>query len=289
MAEKAADETVSIAMMCEVAGVSQSGFYTWRKRLDRPLTPAQERRAELSETICEIFHARKSRYGYRRIHAELLRHDWVVSDRTVRVIMGEHNLVSCHPRPWRYCTKADGTPPASDLIRRDFNATQPGVRFVGDITQIDTWAGPGYLATVIDLFNREVVGWAIADHHRADLICDAIRMAKRNKRIKRRAIFHSDRGSEYTSRQFRRCLKEARMRPSMGRVGTCYDNALAESFFASLKKEYTNHTVFPTVGHLRNGVAEYIELWYNRERLHSALEYQTPGEVRELFQKAVAA
>ncbi|MFZ1447261.1 MAG: DDE-type integrase/transposase/recombinase, partial [Candidatus Microthrix parvicella] len=123
--------------------------------------------------------------------------------------------------PWRYCTKADGTPPAGDLIRREFNATEPGVRFVGDITQIDTWAGPGYLATVIDLFNREVVGWAIADHHRADLICDAIRMAKRNKRIKRRAIFHSDRGSEYTSRQFRRCLKEARMRPSMGRVGTC--------------------------------------------------------------------
>ena len=289
MAEKAADETVSIAMMCEVAGVSQSGFYTWRKRLDRPLTPAQERRAELSETICEIFHARKSRYGYRRIHAELLRHDWVVSDRTVRVIMGEHNLVSCHPRPWRYCTKADGTPPASDLIRRDFNATQPGVRFVGDSTQIDTWAGPGYLATVIDLFNRGVVGGAIADHHRADLICDAIRMAKRNKRIKRRAIFHSDRESEYTSRQFRRCLKEARMRPSMGRVGTCYDNALAESFFASLKKEYTNHTVFPTVGHLRNGVAEYIELWYNHERLHSALEYQTPSEVREAYQKPVAA
>ena len=289
MAEKAADETVSIAMMCEVAGVSQSGFYTWRKRLDRPLTPAQERRAELSETICEIFHARKSRYGYRRIHAELLRHDWVVSDRTVRVIMGEHNLVSCHPRPWRYCTKADGTPPASDLIRRDFNATQPGVRFVGDITQIDTWAGPGYLATVIDLFNREVVGWAIADHHRADLICDAIRMAKRNKRIKISKSSTAAHQSDYTSRQFRRCLKEARMRPSMGRVGTCYDNALAESFFASLKKEYTNHTVFPTVGHLRNGVAEYIELWYNHERLHSALEYQTPSEVREAYQKPVAA
>ena len=142
---------------------------------------------------------------------------------------------------------------------------------------------------MIDLFNREVVGWAIADHHRTDLICDAIRMAKRNKRIKRRAIFHSDRGSEYTSRQFRRCLKEAKMRPSMGRVGTCYDNALAESFFASLKKEYTNHTEFPTVDHLRDGVAEYIELWYNHERLHSALEYQTPGEVREAYQKPVAA
>ncbi len=289
MAEKANNATVSTAMMCAVAGVSESGFYTWRNRLNRAPTAAQERRSELSEAIRSIFHNRKSRYGYRRIHAELLRDDWVVSDRTVRVIMSEHGLVSCHPKPWRYCTKADGTPPATDLIRRDFNATEPGVRFVGDITQIDTWAGPGYLATVIDLFNREVVGWAIADHHRTDLICDAIRMAKRNKRIKRRAIFHSDRGSEYTSRQFRRCLKEARMRPSMGRVGTCYDNALAESFFASLKKEYTNHTEFPTVAHLRDGVAEYIELWYNRERLHSALEYQTPGEVRELFQKAVAA
>lgn len=163
------------------------------------------------------------------------------------------------------------------------------MRFVGDITQIDTWAGPGYLATVIDLFNREVVGWAVADHHRAELICDAIRMARRNGRIKRWAIFHSDRGAEYTSRKFRRCLKEATMRPSMGRVGTCYDYALAESFFASIKKECTNHTAFPTVEHLRKCVAEYIELWYNRERLHSALEYQTPSEVREAYQKPVAA
>ena len=97
-------------MLCDAADVAESGYYAWRKRLDRPPTPAQERRSELSETICEIFHRCKSRYGYRRIHAELLRDDWVVSDRTVRVIMGEHGLESCHPRPWRYCTKADGTP-----------------------------------------------------------------------------------------------------------------------------------------------------------------------------------
>ena len=265
--------------MCETAGVAQSGYYAWRKRADRPTTPGEQRRLDLSERITEIFHQAKRRYGYRRIHAELGRDGWVLSDRTVRVIMGEQGLVSCHPRPWRYCTKADGTPPASDLIRRDFNADEPGVRLVGDITQIDTWAGPGYLATVIDLYNREVVGWAVADHHRTELICDAIRMARRNGRTKRRAIFHSDRGSEYTSRKFRRCLKEARMRPSMGRVGTCYDNALAESFFASIEKEFTNHTAFPTVGHLRKCVAEYIELWYNHERLHSALDYQTPCEV----------
>ena len=288
MAEKAAAE-IALKALCDAAGVSESGYYVWRKRADRPPTEREERRTELSEKICAIFAERKRRYGYRRIHAELLRGGWVVSDRTVRTIMGEHDLVCCHPRPWRYCTKADGTPPASDLIRRDFNASEPGVRFVGDTTEIDTWEGPGYLATVIDLYNREVVGWAVADHHRTELICDAIRMARRNKRTKRRAIFHSDRGSEYTSRKFRKCLKAARMRPSMGRVGTCYDNALAESFFASLKKEYTHHTAFPTVKHLRNGVAEYIELWYNRERLHSALEYQTPCEVRESYQKPAAA
>lgn len=114
VAEKANDATVSTAMMCEVAGVSESDYYTWRNRLDRPATPSERRRAELSETVCAVFHARKGRCGYRRIHAELRRDDWVVSDRTVRVIMGEHNLGCCHPRPWRYCTKADGTPPASD-------------------------------------------------------------------------------------------------------------------------------------------------------------------------------
>ncbi len=172
----------------EAAEVSESGYYAWRKRADRPATEREERRTDLSARVCEIFEAAKGRYGYRRIHAVLQRDDWVVSDRTIRVIMGEQGLVCCHPRPWRYCTEADGTPPASDLIRRVFNAEEPGVRFVGDITQIDTWAGPGYLATVIDLFNREVVGWAVADHHRAELICDAIRMAKRNKRIKRRAV-----------------------------------------------------------------------------------------------------
>ncbi len=220
MVEKAECD-ISLKALCDAAGVSESGYYNWRKWADRPLTEREKRRTELSDAITHVFHARKRRYGYRRIHAELVGDGWVISDRTVRVIMAEHELVSCHPRPWRYRIKADGTPPASDLIRRDFNATEPGVRFVGDITQIDTWEGPGYLATVIDLFNREVVGWAVADHHRTDLICDAIRMARRNKRTKRRAIFHSDRGSEYTSRQFRKCLKEARMRPSMGRVGTC--------------------------------------------------------------------
>ncbi|MGB3673138.1 MAG: IS3 family transposase [Candidatus Nanopelagicales bacterium] len=167
-------------VLCEAAGVSESGYYAWRRRADRPPRVREERRAELSEKICEVFHNRKRRYGYRRIHAELERDGWVLSDRTVRVIMGEQGLVSCHPRPWCYCTKADGTPPVSDLIRRDFNASEPAVWLVGDVTQIDTWAGPGYLATVIDLYNREVVGWAVADHHRTELICDAIRMARRN-------------------------------------------------------------------------------------------------------------
>jgi putative transposase len=119
-----------------------------------------------------------------------------VCDRVVQEIMGELGLVSCHPRPWRYLTSSDGTSPAPDLIRRDFTAKRPGVRLCGDITQIDTWEGPLYLATVIDLFNREIVGYAMADNYRADLVCAAIEMAHRNGRTRRRAIFHSDRGSQ---------------------------------------------------------------------------------------------
>ncbi len=117
-AEKANDEEASVVVLCEAAEVSESGYYAWHRRADRPATEREERRTDLSARVCEIFEAAMGRYGYRRIHAVLQRDDWVVSDRTIRVIMGEHGLVCCHPRPWRYCTKADGTPPASDLIRR---------------------------------------------------------------------------------------------------------------------------------------------------------------------------
>ncbi len=270
-----------INKMCAWAGVSESGFHAWARR--EPSLTAQ-RRVLLTDEIVRVFKASNGVFGYRKVHARLVEEGIVVCDRVVRDLMAQAGLQSCHPAPWRHLTQSDGTPPAPDLVKREFTATRPGVRLVGDITQIDTWEGPAFLATVIDLYNREIVGWAMAEHHRADLICTAIVMARKNRRIRRRAVFHSDRGSEYTSQQFRRCLRaNGRIRSSMGKVGCCYDNAVAESFFASIKKELVHRTVFPTRAKAIDAVANYIEVFYNCQRPHQSLDYQTPAAHRAAY------
>ena len=266
-----------IVRMCRWAGVSESGYHAWSRR--EPSASAV-RRTELAEKVREAFEASNGVFGYRKVHARLKADGVKVCDRVVREIMSELGLKSCHPRPWRCVTSSDGTPPAPDLIERNFAASGPGMRLVGDITQIDTWEGPLFLSTVIDLFNREVVGYAMANNHRTDLICEAIVMARTNRRTRQRAIFHSDRGSEYTSRQFTACLKHARMRPSMGSVGCAYDNAVAESFFATIKKELVHRTAFPTRAKAIEAISNYIEVFYNHQRLHESLEYETPANVR---------
>jgi len=270
-----------IARMCAWASVSESGFHAWARRA--PSTSAR-RRAFLAGEIKRVFDESNGIFGYRKVHVRLVEEGIEVCDRVVRELMAELGLVSCHPAKWRHLTQPDGTPPAPDLVRREFTATRPGVRFVGDITQIDTWEGPVFLATVIDLFNREVVGWAMAEHHRASLACDAIVMARQNHRVRRRAVFHSDRGSEYTSRELRACLKaNGRMRSSMGNIGCAYDNAVAESFFASLKKELVHRTEFPTRTRAIDAVANYIEVFYNHRRPHQSLSYQTPAACRAAY------
>jgi putative transposase len=271
--------------MCCWADVSVSGFYSWRRHQRKQIP----RKVVIDSAVKRVFEHSNSTYGYRRIFKQLQAENVRCSERDVRSSIDRQNLVSCHPEPWRYKTQpGPGTAPA-DLIRQKFWASRPGIRFVGDITQIDTWEGPLYLSTMIDLFNGEVAGWAMADNYHTDLVCETISMAKRNRRIRRRAIFHSDRGSQYTSNQLRLHLETLRMRGSMGRVGTCYDNALAESFFASLKKELVNRTVFPTRNHARKAIANYIEVWYNRQRLHSSHGYRPPSEVRETFNRKTAA
>jgi len=272
-----------IVRMCAWAEVSESGFYAWSRR--EPSATAV-RRDLIAVEVKRVFDDSNGVFGYRKVHAVLAGEGVEVCDRLVRDLMAEQGLVSCHPAPWRHLTRSDGTPPAPDLVDRDFTATRPGVRLVGDITQIDTWEGPLYLATVIDLFNREVVGYAMADHHQARLVCAAIVMAKANRKVRRRAVFHSDRGSEYTSAEFRACLNEARMRPSMGNVGCCFDNAAAESFFASLKKELVHRTVFPTRAQAIAAVTNYIEIFYNHRRPHQSLEYRTPADVRANYNAA---
>lgn len=267
----------SVRLMCDASGVSREGFRKYER--DEP-SETDAWFAGVTVEVERVWEDSNRIYGSRRVHAQLEAEGIECCEKTVRKVMGQNGWSSVHPAPWRYRTQSDATPPAPDLLGQDFTADRPGVRFVGDITQIDTWEGPLYLATVIDLYSKEVVGWATADNYAAELVCAAIVMARQNRRTRRRAVFHSDRGSQYTSKPFRKCLKTNRMRPSMGRVGTAYDNALAESFFASLKKEVIHPTVLATRDQAEKVVANYIEIFYNQQRLHSGIGYQTPASVR---------
>ena len=192
-------------------------------------------------------------------------------------------LVACQPRPWRQTTEQGAAGPIPDLVNRDFSSGVPGAKMVGDITYIATWQGWVFLATVIDCATRKVIGWAMDDNYRTPLISSAIRMAARNMDLPADAIFHSDRESNYTSAEFAGVLEELGIRQSAGRTGICYDNALAESFNASLKVERVYRTAYPTRKRAMDDIARYIELRYNRVRLHSALGYRTPQEVHDEY------
>jgi transposase InsO family protein len=275
-----------VVLMCRWAQVSRSGFYEWSQR---PTSATAGRRFWLAVQVHKAFTASNGTYGYRRVHVALGRRGIEIGPELVRRLMADLDLVSCQPRPWRITTIAGADPGPVDLLGRDFTATVPGVRFVGDITYVATWEGWVYLATVIDLCTREVVGWAIADHLRTSLVCDALSMAGRHRPIVTGAVFHSDRGCQYTSAELAAHLESLGMVGSMGRTGVCWDNALAESFFASLKKELVHRTVFSTRKKARDAIADYIEVFHNRQRLHSGIGYRTPAEVFEAHQTSEAA
>jgi len=270
-----------ISKMCVWAHVSKSGFYEWR---NRPASATAERRAGLGERIVVIFNDHDQTYGYRRIHQELCDEGIEAGVELVRSIMRSKELVSCQPRPYRVTTVAD--PEASgpaDLCQRDFTAPGPGEKLVGDITYIRTWAGWVYLATVIDCYSRMVVGYAMADHMRTSLVTAALDMARQNGDLAKGCIFHSDRGSQYTSDDLAKYLKAHRLRGSMGRTGVCWDNAMAESFFATLKNEFVYRTVFPTRKKAIDGIAHWIEIRYNRKRRHSGIGYRTPFQAHNAY------
>lgn len=271
-----------IVNMCDWADVSRSGFYDWSTRTPSATALA---RAELVVLVRYSFDRSDGTYGYRRVHADLLRWGHRVDDETVRLIMRAEGLQACQPRPFRPVTTIAGdagdTP---DLLERDFTATEPGTKLVGDITYIPTWEGWVYLATVLDCFSKKVLGYAMAGHMRTELITDALDMAARNGHIRKDVtIFHSDRGSQYTSQEFADYTKRLGITRSVGRTGVCWDNAWAESFNGTLKNERVNRTVYPTREHARFDVSRYIQLRYNQIRLHSALGYQTPNEVESAW------
>jgi putative transposase len=273
--------------MCALLDVSKSGFYEWR---NRPASATAERRENLKVLIIDIFDDSDATYGYRRVHAALARRGVQAGPELVRQLMRELGLVPCQPRPWRPATTVAGDAGAiPDLVARDFDAAEPGVKMVGDITYIRTWEGWLYLATVIDCCTKEVVGYAMADHMRTTLINAALDMAARNHALAPGAIFHSDRGCQYTSEEFAEKTRNLNIRRSVGRTGVCWDNAMAESFNAALKVERVHRTVYPTREHARKDIARYIEFRYNRRRLHSGLGYKTPYEVRLEFQERQSA
>ena len=231
--------------MCGWLGVSKSGFYEWRTR---PESATAQRRELLKIKIKALFEANNEKYGYRRMHAALVRGGESVDDETVRKLMRELGLEPCQPKPWRRSlTEQDGPAgPIPDLVNRDFTAGKPGEKMVGDITYIETWEGWVYLATVIDCATRKIIGWAMDDNYKTPLITRAIKMAARNLDLPEGAIFHSDRGSNYTSAEFAEELEELGIRQSVGRTGICYDNALAESVNGTLKIELVHRTAYAT-------------------------------------------
>jgi putative transposase len=274
--------------MCALLSVSKSGYYEWRSR---PQSAAARRRELMTMKVKAVFEANNEEYGYRRVHQALVRAGEECCPELVRSIMRELGLKPCQPRPWRRSlTEQDGTAgPIPDLVSRDFTAQAPGQKMVSDITYIATWEGWLYLATVIDCATRKVIGWAMDDNYKTPLIVAAAEMAARNLSLPEGAIFHSDRGSNYTSGTFADALKRLGLRQSVGRTGICYDNALAESFNGTLKNELVHRTVYSTRKKARDDIAEWIELRYNRTRLHSGLGYRTPQEVLDEYMNQQAA
>jgi transposase InsO family protein len=278
-----------ITWMCELLDVARSSFYAWRNRVE---TPSQARRRALAVEVARVFTEARETFGCRRVAAQLNREGHECSVGLVADLMRELGLQAVQPRAYKRTTIAGEAPVAApDLIGRDFDpaSSAPGERLVGDITYLRTGEGWLYLATVIDLSTRMVVGWQLADHMRTSLVVDALQMALDGGYVRPDAIFHSDRGAQYTSREFSLYCKGILLRNSVGRTGVCWDNAAAESFFAALKNEMYYRQSWPTRARARFAVAEYIEVFYNRRRLHSSLGYRTPFEALTQHQQAATA
>ena len=246
----------------------------------RPASTNAQRREQLKPKIEKAFDDSFETYGYRRVCVELLGDGEAVSEELVRGLMRELGLVACQPRAYKPVTTVPGDEAGiPDLVARDFTATAPGEKLVGDITYIPTWEGWLYLATVIDCYSKGVVGWSMSDSLHTDLVCAAIEAAADCIDLQPGCILHSERGAQYTSYQFRPHLEKHGMRGSVERTGVCWDNAMAESFFGVLKNEWLGRMTFCTKEQARREVVKYIEGFYNRRRLHSGLGYRTPLEV----------
>jgi putative transposase len=269
--------------MCRVLGVSPQGYYAWRKR---PSSLRARRDARLLAEIAQICHDSRDTYGAPRVHVELIACGREFCGRKqVATIMRSAGLVGrCgRKRGPRTTIRGADEPRLPDLVKRNFTAERPDAIWAADITYVPTWEGWLYLAVLLDLFSRAIVGWAMADHMRTELVLDALNMARTRRRPPAGLIHHSDLGSQYLSGDYQQQLSAFDMKASAGRAGQCWDNAVVESFWATLKLELIFRRPWPTRAAARAATYEYIEVFYNRQRRHSAIHYHTPLEHEALW------
>lgn len=280
-------------LLCRCLRVSRSGFYAWSKRPPSARAVADE---VLTEQIRTFHQASRCTYGAPRINDDLADAGVHVGTKRVARLMRNAGLCGVHRRSWRHATKQDpARVPAPDLLERDFTATAPNQKWLADVTYVPSVAGWLYLATVLDVFSRRIVGWSIDTHRKTQLVCDALKMAIANRDGKvAGVIHHSDRGGEYTSRDLELALRQAGIVASMGSVADCYDNSMAESFFATLETELfwaQPLRRFESHRDAKLAIFDYIEVFYNRQRRHTALGSIPPVtyETRNASQTDVAA
>jgi putative transposase len=263
-----------VSLLCSVLGVSRAGYYAWK---DRPASARHRRDEELVDAISSIHAESKATYGWPRIHAELRHQGICASRKRIARLMRRAGLSGMvRRRKNRTTIRVPGVATAPDLVRRDFTPTAPNRLWVADLTEVATWEGKLYLAVVVDCYSRRCVGWAMADHMRAELVVDALEMALWQRRPDIGLVHHSDRGGQYVSLIFGQTARAAGIAVSMGAKGCALDNAVCEAFFATLKKELTRRRAWRTRRGLESAVFAWIEGWYNRRRLHSTLGYQSP-------------
>jgi putative transposase len=270
-----------VSLQCELLGVSRSGYYEWLRRGPSDREIADEL---LTAKIREIHKRARGVYGSRRVHAELrLGHGIKVSRKRVERLMRQVGISGMVTRKrGRTTIRVPGVRVADDLVRRGFRPDAPNTLWVADITYLSTWEGWLYLAAVQDTFSRSIVGWSMAGHMRAELVTDALGMGLSRRQPEAGLIHHSDQGSQYVSLAFGQQARDAGIAVSMGSKGDCFDNAVAESFFATLKKELVyREGPWPTRAALTSAIFEWIEVFYNRERRHSTLGYLSPEQYEQ--------
>ena len=270
--------------MCDVFDVSRSAYYDW---LARSSTTLEQEDIELMSLIKELFRKGRENYGTRCLKKSLSNKGWKVSRRRIARLMCQAGLACKTKRKFKATTDSKHTLPiAPNLLSRQFTAAQPNQKYVGDITYIPTQEGWLYLAVVIDLFSRQVVGWSMSERMKASLVNDALLMALWKRSPGKGLIWHTDRGSQYASDSHRTLLKKHDIIQSMSRKGNCWDNAVAESFFHTLKIELVHQRRYQSTSEAKQDIFEYIEVFYNRERLHSTNNYLSPVDYEMQFNVA---